>query len=304
MAAFTPGLVHTPVTPFSRDRSIDFALYGKLTDFHLGHGAQSLALPMHAGESVSLAASERRHLVEFAIAHVQGRAPVVVHVSEAGTGLAVALARHAQQAGAAAIVATTPYYWTPPAAMLVEHFCEIGAAVEIPLFVHNAPEEMQGTRVTAELCRTLIAKLTNLAGVVDSSLDWQFMIELKTDAPRLRPSFQLVSGTELMVSPAAIGAAGMFAPLAAIAPRLVHELYELCRTQKLFEARNAQEQLAALRQAVKRGGVASIKAAMRALGRDCGAPRSPVLPLDPASCQRLVSEMDAIPSLRGEPRGW
>ena len=304
MAAFTPGLVHTPVTPFSRDRSIDFALYGKLIDFHLGHGAQSLALPMHAGESVSLAASERRHLVEFAIAHVQGRAPVVVHVSEAGTGLAVALARHAQQAGAAAIVATTPYYWTPPAAMLVEHFCEIGAAVEIPLFVHNAPEEMQGTRVTAELCRTLIAKLTNLAGVVDSSLDWQFMIELKTDAPRLRPSFQLVSGTELMVSPAAIGAAGMFAPLAAIAPRLVHELYELCRTQKLFEARNAQEQLAALRQAVKRGGVASIKAAMRALGRDCGAPRSPVLPLDPASCQRLVSEMDAIPSLRGEPRGW
>ena len=37
---------------------------------------------------------------------------------------------------------------------------------------------------------------------------------------------------------------------------------------------------------------------------DCGVPRSPVLPLDPASYQRLVSEMDAIPSLRGEPRGW
>ena len=304
MAAFTPGLVHTPVTTFSRDRSIDFALYGKLIDFHLGHGAQSLALPMHAGESVSLTAAERRQLVEFAIVHVQGRAPVIVHVSEAGTGLAVALARHAQQAGAAAIVATTPYYWTPPAPMLVEHFYEIGTAVEIPIFVYNAPEEMQGTRVTADLCRTLIAKLPNFAGVVDLSLDWQFMIELMTDAPRLRPGFQLISGTELMVSPAAIGAVGMFAPLAAIAPRLAHELYELCRRQRLFEARKAQEQLAALRQAVKRGGVASLKAAMRALGRDCGVPRSPVLPLDPASYQRLVSEMDAIPSLRGEPRGW
>jgi 4-hydroxy-tetrahydrodipicolinate synthase len=304
MAAFTPGLVHTPVTPFSRDRSIDLALYGKLIDFHLGHGAQSLALPMHAGESVNLTAAERRQLVEFAIAHVQGRAPVIVHVSEAGTGLAGALARHAQQAGAAAIVATTPYYWTPPAAMLVEHFYEIGAAVEIPLFVYNAPEEMQGTRVTAELCRTLIAKLPNLAGVVDLSLDWQFMIELMTDAPRLRPGFQLISGTELMVSPAAIGAVGMFAPLAAIAPRLVHELYQLCRRQQLFEARKAQEQLAVLRQAVKRGGSASLKAAMRALGRDCGTPRSPMLPLDPATYQHLVSEMDAIPSLRTEPRGW
>jgi 4-hydroxy-tetrahydrodipicolinate synthase len=304
MAAFTPGLVHTPVTPFSRERSIDFPLYAKLIDFHLGNGAQSLALPMHAGESVSLTENERRHLIEFAIAHVKDRAPVMVHVSEAGTGRAVVLARHARQSGAAAIVATTPYYWTPPPAMLIEHFCQIGAAVDIPLFVYNAPEEMQGTRVTAELCRLLIAKLPNFAGVVDLSLDWQFMIELMTDAPGLSPSFQLISGTELMVSSAAIGATGMFAPLAAVAPRLVHELYALCREQKLFEARKAQEQTAALRQAVNPGGVASLKAAMRAMGRDCGEPRPPVLPLDATSYQRLVSELDAIPSLGAEPRGW
>ena len=256
------------------------------------------------GESVSLRDGERRHLVEFAVAHVNGRVPVIVHVSETGTGLAVALARHAQQAGAAAVVATTPYYWTPPPAMVAEHFFQIGAAVDLPFLLYNAPEEMQGTRVTAELCRGLIAKLPNFAGVVDLSLDWQFMIELMTDAPRLNPSFQLISGTELMVSSAAIGATGMFAPLAAIAPRLVHQLYGLCRQEKLFEARKAQEQLAALRQAVKPGGVASLKAAMRAMGRDCGEPRPPVLPLNPASYQRLVSNLDAIPSPGAEPRGW
>jgi 4-hydroxy-tetrahydrodipicolinate synthase len=188
--------------------------------------------------------------------------------------------------------------------MVIEHFFQIGAVTDIPLFVYNAPEEMQGAKVTAELCRRLIAKLPNFAGVVDLSLDWQFMIELMTDAPRLNSSFQLLSGTELMVSPAAIGATGMFAPLAGIAPRLVGELYTLCRAQKLFEARQAQEQLAALRQAVKAGGVASLKAAMRAMDRDCGEPRPPMLPLDPARYQRLVSEMDAIPLLRAEPRGW
>jgi 4-hydroxy-tetrahydrodipicolinate synthase len=188
--------------------------------------------------------------------------------------------------------------------MLIEHFHQIGAAVSIPLFVYNAPEEMQGTKLTAELCRQLMVKLSNFAGVVDLSLDWQFMIELMTDAPRLNPNFKLVAGTELMVSPAAIGATGMFAPLAAIAPRLVHELYELCRTEKLFQARKAQEELAALRQAIKPGAIASLKAAMRALGRDCGDPRAPLLPLDPARYQRLVSEMDAIASMREEPRGW
>jgi 4-hydroxy-tetrahydrodipicolinate synthase len=304
MTVLAPGLVHTPVTPFARDGAIDVALYGRLIDFHLANGAQALALPMHAGESVSLTDCERRRVIEFAIAHVQGRVPVIAHVSDAGTAMAAALARHAREAGAAAVVATTPYYWTPPPAMAIEHFAQIGAAAELPLFVYNAPDEMQGTRVTADFCNTLIARLPAFAGVVDLSLDWQFMIELMTHAPQLKPGFQLISGTELFVSPAAIGATGMFAPLAGIAPRLVHELYTLCQAQKLFEARPVQEQLAALRQAVEPAGVAALKAAMRAMGRDCGEPRAPLLPLDAARRQRLVGEMDAIAALRSEPRGW
>ncbi len=302
MPAFDPGLVHTPVTPFTRERAVDFDRFGKLIEFHIGHGADALALPMHAGESVSLPDGERRALLEFAIARVKGRRPVIAHVSETGSAIAAALARHAEAAGAAAVVATTPYYWTPPPAMLLEHFVEIGAAVTVPMLVYNAPEEMQGGRLTAELCRKLIERLPNFAGVVDLSLDWQFMIELMTDAPRLRPGFRLLAGAELMVSAAAIGATGMFAPLAGIAPRLVRELYDLCRGQKLFEARPAQEQTAALRQVVK--GVASLKAAMRATGRDCGEPRPPLLPLDAVAYQKLVGELDAIAALRAEPRGW
>ena len=304
MPAFAPGLVHTPVTPFARDGAIDFALYGRLIDFQLANGAQALALPMHAGESVSLTDRERRRLIEFAIAHVQGRAPVIAHVSDAGTATAAALARHARVAGAAAVVVTTPYYWTPPPAMAIEHFAQIGAAAEIPLFIYNAPDEMQGSRVTVDFCSMLIARLPSFAGVVDLSLDWQFMIELMTRAPELKPGFRLISGTELFVSCAAIGAIDMFAPLAGVAPKLVHELYTLCRAQKLFEARPVQEQLAALRQAVKPAGVAALKAAMRAMDRDCGEPRAPLLPLNPARRQRLVSEIDAIAALWSEPRGW
>ena len=304
MPAFAPGLVHTPVTPFARDGAIDFALYGRLIDFQLANGAQALALPMHAGESVSLTDRERRRMIEFAIAHVQGRVPVIAHVSDAGTATAAALARHAREAGAAAVVVTTPYYWTPPPAMAIEHFAQIGAAAEIPLFIYNAPDEMQGSRVTVDFCSMLIARLPSFAGVVDLSLDWQFMIELMTRAPELKPGFRLISGTELFVSCAAIGAIDMFAPLAGVAPKLVHELYTLCRAQKLFEARPVQEQLAALRQAVKPAGVAALKAAMRAMDRDCGEPRAPLLPLNPARRQRLVSEIDAIAALWSEPRGW
>ena len=85
---------------------------------------------------------------------------------------------------------------------------------------------------------------------------------------------------------------------------MVRELYDLCRAEKLFEARPLQEQLAALRQSIKLGGVAALKAAMRVMGRDCGEPRAPVLALEGVSLQRLVSELEAIALLHSEPRGW
>ena len=87
MSIFTPGLVHTPVTPFTRDLRIDFALFEKILEFHLRHGAEALALPMHAGESVSLSDEEQRRLLDFALGQVKGRVPVIAHVSDAGTAI-------------------------------------------------------------------------------------------------------------------------------------------------------------------------------------------------------------------------
>ena len=165
---FEPGFVHTPLTPFrAGNRRIDFDLYGRIVEFHLRHGAQALAVPMHAGESVSLTDEERRALIKFAVDCAGERAPVIGHVSDAGTAIAAALARAAQDAGAAAIVATTPYYWTPPPAMVLQHFVQISAAIDIPFFVLNAPEDMAGSKITADLALKLIEKRPNFAGVVN-----------------------------------------------------------------------------------------------------------------------------------------
>ena len=302
MTALHLGLVHTPVMPFGRDGRIDFDLFGRLIDFHQRHGAEALALPMHAAESVSLPEAEKHAVIEFAIRHA--KVPIVAHVSEAGSALAAALARHAEGAGAAAIVATTPYYWTPPPAMVLEHFALIGGAVKIPLFVHNAPDDMAGSKVTAELMVKLMGRLENFAGLVDQSLDWQFLIELMTLAKKRRPDFQLLTGTELMVSAAAIGATGMFAPLACIAPKLIGTLYDACCAGNLFEARAAQEHVAALRQAMKPGGAPQLKAALRMFGRDCGDPRPPLSPLDAAAAKSLGEKLAAIVALGAGPRGW
>src|SRR5262249_22816758 len=164
MSVFEPGLVHTPVTPFTRDNRIDYDTLAKLIEFHLRSGADSLALPMHIGESVSLSDDEQRALLAFAIKQVNGRKPIIAHASDAGSAIAADRARHAQGLGAAAIVTTTPYYWTPPPNMIIEHFAAVGSAVSIPFFVYNSPEEMPGTKITADLLPKLIHPPPQLRG--------------------------------------------------------------------------------------------------------------------------------------------
>lgn len=304
MSKFQPGLVHTPVTPFTRERRIDFDRYGQLLDFHLANGAESLALPTHIGESVSLSDREKLDVIAFAVEHVNGRVPVIAHVSQSGTALAVALARGAEAAGANAIVATTPYYWTPQPAMLLEHFLQIGGAVRVPFYLYNSPDEMGGTKITTDLTLKLIDKLDNLAGLVDASLDWQFMIDVVSNARRVRPDFQLMSEYDYMISASAIGAVGAFSPLAGIAPNLIGQIYKLCRQEAYNAALQPQEQLAALRQAVKAVGVAGLKGAMQAMGRDCGVPRAPVPALKSEQYNALAATIGGMSFLHAEPRGW
>jgi 4-hydroxy-tetrahydrodipicolinate synthase len=303
VTSFKFGLVHAPLTPFST-AGIDFDLYGSVIDFHLGAGAEGLAVAMHTGESVSLTADERKSLLEFAIKHTRGRAPVIAHVSESGTDIAASLAAHARQSGAAAIIATVPYYWTPPPSMLLEHFATIGTAGGLPLFLYNAPGEMGGAKITTELVLNLLGRLPNFAGLVDASHDWQFMIEVVSSARRLKPEFQLVSATEYMISAGAIGATGILSSLSNVAPRLVRELYDLCSQERYQDAHSRQTELALLYRLIQQTGISGLKAASRLMGRDCGVPRPPLPPLADTDSRALAEKLAAIPGIRAEPLNW
>ena len=305
MSTFTPGLVHTPVTPFTPDLKIDFGTLEKIIAFHLQHGAQALAVQMHEGESVSLSDLEQRKVLDFVIKMVKGKVPVIAHVSDPGTAIAADRAKNAERAGAAAVIATSTYYWTPPANMVLEHFAAIGGAVKIPFYVLFTPDELGGSHhINADMMMKLIDRLPNFAGVADASLDWQFMINVVSNAWRKRPEFQLVAGNEYMVSAGAVGATSMFTSLAAIAPKRLQKLYEICRTEKYFDARETQEEIVVLRQILKRYGRGALKGAIRAMGRDVGQVRPPLDPLSPAEMEKLAAELKELAWLGSEPKGW
>jgi 4-hydroxy-tetrahydrodipicolinate synthase len=304
MAEFQPGLVHTPVTPFRRDQGIDYDAYARVLEFHIRNGADALALPMPEGEDLSLTDVEQRQLLEFALRQVDGRVPLIAHVSDAGTAIAIARAQHAEKAGAAAIVSHPPYFWHPKPAMVVEHLVQIGSAVTLPFYVCNPVVESAGTHLTTETTLQLIDKLPNYRGVVDASMDWVYMVEVTSNGRRARPGFQLLPAVDFMVSAGLIGGKGAFSPLSGVAPRLARRLYDLCAKEQYVEARAPQEEIAALHHVVKQNGLAGLKAAMQAMGRECGVPRPPARSLTEAEYARLAEALRRMPFLGEEPRGW
>jgi 4-hydroxy-tetrahydrodipicolinate synthase len=311
MPTFKPGLVHTPVTPFKSDNSIDYTAYAKVIDFHIRNGAEALALPMPSGEDMSLTDPELRELMRFAVNHVKGRVPVIAHVSDAGTAIAVERARHAESLGVAAVVSHPPYFWHPKPSMVTEHLVSIGTAIKLPFFIMNPPVESVGTTLSTEIVLDVIGRVPNLAGVVDASLDFVFMEEVMCNGRQLRPDLQLIAGGDFMVSAGALGGTGMFSTLSSVAPKLASKLFEMCRKQQFVEARDVQEQVGALNHLIKmagasglRDGLAGTKALLAGMGRDCGAPRPPVRRAGEIERGRLMEAVAAMPFMKDEPKGW
>ena len=305
MATFKPGLVHTPVTPFKRDQSVDYDVYAKLIDWHIRNGADALALPMPEGEDMSLKDEELRKLVEFAIGQVKGRVPVIAHVSDAGTTIAVERAQHAAKAGAAAIVSHPPYFWHTKPEMTVEHLVQIGSSVKLPFLVYQPPVESVGVTLTTKMTLQLIEKLPNFAGVVDAGMDWVYMVEAISNGRRIRPEFQLLPATDYMVSARVMGGLGAFSALSAVAPKLVRRVYDACQKEDYKGARAGQEDLATLRHLLKHPRLETgLKVALGAMGRECGVPRPPVRPLGEVERGRMTDALAKMAALRSEPRGW
>jgi dihydrodipicolinate synthase/N-acetylneuraminate lyase len=186
----------------------------------------------------------------------------------------------------------------------VEHFAAIAEAGGLPFFVYNHPEEMNEVAFVSKSVVDLLGKVDNFAGLIDASLDWQYMIEIVSVARAIRPDFQFVSGTEYMISASAVGATGLISPLASVAPRLVRGLYDLCRAERYKDARPAQEEAAILFRIFKDIGASGLKAAAAALGRDCGRPRPPLSALEEAETKALMAEVLALEAVKAEPRGW
>lgn len=134
------GCIPILCTPFDAADRIDVASMRAQIDWVIGEGASGVATLALASEGYKLTEHERDEVVTLVVEHVSGRVPVVVSADGAGTNVAVERATRAARLGADALMVLPPYLVKPGPAALLDYYTRIGASVDIPVMIQDAPQ--------------------------------------------------------------------------------------------------------------------------------------------------------------------
>ena len=221
MAATFKGSAPALVTPF-RDGTFDEAAFRAHVDWQIGQGSHGLVPCGTTGESPTLSHDEHMHVVEVCISEARGRVPVIAGAGSNNTHEAIALARHAEKAGAAAVLVVTPYYNKPSQEGLYQHFKAVNDAVGLPIIIYNIPPRSVVDMSLDTMQR--LYELPNIAGVKDATGN---LARVSTQRHALGPDFVQLSGEDMTALPyLAAGGHGCISVTANVAPKLCAQLQE------------------------------------------------------------------------------
>lgn len=269
------GSMPALVTPF-KDGKFDEATFRALVDWQISSGSHGLVPVGTTGESPTLSHAEHRQVVDVCIDEARGRVPVIAGAGSNNTLEAIELARHAEKAGADAVLVVTPYYNKPTQEGLFQHFRAVNDAIGVPIIIYNIP----GRSVVDMSVETMkrLAELENIVGVKDATGD---VGRVSRQRHAMGSGFIQLSGEDMTALPyMAAGGHGCISVSANVAPKLCADLMEATLKGDYAAALTIQDRLIPLHHAIfMEPGVAGAKYALSLIGRLHNEVRLPLVPL-------------------------
>jgi len=131
------GVLPIVHTPFTDDDEIDWPALRREIDWAWSLGANGLGTGM-VSEILRLTTEERHELTEKIVEFTAGRGPVFAAVGAESGRQAITLARHAVQAGCAAVMATPPLTTSLSLTAHVDYYRALADGVDVPVIVQDA----------------------------------------------------------------------------------------------------------------------------------------------------------------------
>jgi len=262
------------VTPF-KNGSVDEKAFRDIVDWQISEGTNGLVPVGTTGESPTLSHDEHKQVVEWCVDQADGRVPVIAGSGSNSTAEAIELSRHAEEAGADAVLIVTPYYNKPTQEGLYQHYKAINDAIGIPIIIYNIP----GRSIVDMSVETMtrLYELKNIAGVKDATAN---MARVSQQRAAMGPDFNQLSGEDITALGFMVhGGHGCISVTSNVAPRLCAEFQTACLKGDFAGALKLQDKLTPLHiNLFVETSPAPIKYAMSLIGKCANTVRLPMVP--------------------------
>jgi 4-hydroxy-tetrahydrodipicolinate synthase len=263
------------VTPF-KNGSLHEKAFRDLVEWQIAEGTNGLVPVGTTGESPTLSHDEHKQVVEWCVQVVNGRVPVVAGAGSNSTKEAIELSRHAEKAGADAVLVVTPYYNKPTQEGLYQHYKAINDAIGIPIVIYNIPARSV-IDMSVDTMKRLF-ELPNIAGVKDATAN---VIRVSQQRQAMGAGFNQLSGEDASaLGFMAHGGHGCISVTSNVAPRLCAEFQGACLKGDYAGALAFQDKLMPLHTALfLETNPAPAKYALSILGKCDETVRLPMVPV-------------------------
>jgi 4-hydroxy-tetrahydrodipicolinate synthase len=160
------GLWTSPMFPFTADYRLDEAGIRHNVEYMLQVKADGIGFGF--SEPWVCTQAERRRAMDVTVDAVGKRVPCYLHATDHSVAETIALMKHAQAAGADAVMLWAPYEWAKTQEMAAEYFEYVGSQVDIAIFAYNTYHS--GIGLTPETIAR-IAKVANVCAIKDALND-------------------------------------------------------------------------------------------------------------------------------------
>jgi 4-hydroxy-tetrahydrodipicolinate synthase len=283
---FTGSLVAI-VTPFRKGK-VDERALADLIEWQIASGTNGIVPCGTTGESATLSHDEHNRVIELTVEVVRRRVPVVAGTGSNSTDEAIALTRHAKQAGADGSLLITPYYNKPTQEGLYRHYRAVAEAVDLPLVLYNIPGRTGVNMLPATIAR--LTALPTIVGVKEGSGSVQQASDL---VQMCGDRLTVLAGDDALTLPMmAVGGKGVITVTANIVPAEMAGLVKAFAEGKIEDARRIHFKLSPLFAALFfETNPIPVKEALSLMGKIDPELRLPLCPMAQDTREKLIQTL-------------
>ena len=238
------GVIIALPTPLFENEDLDTQSLKNLIDHCINEGADGLMVLGTMGEGVALNDAQRFETVETAVAHTNGRVPVLATISGTSTRKTIENLKAIEGLGADYLVCTSPFYYKfPDPESMVTHVRKIAESTDHQVIFYNAPGST-GNPVSVDTIDRIL-NLEGVSGIKDSACQYSAFAELLRRYPdrNSRPGTIMQGDESVYDASLLMGADGVVTGGGVLFVKLLKQLYlagikkdieESIRLQTLF----------------------------------------------------------------------